>query len=130
MKRVASWYRYHCTKARGNKLNIDNPLSPLALFQQRHGAPRRKQVRHVYSQLHYETNVKPALHAELDRMKQAAQSEPIVNTIRRITKSCWDNEDDDFRREISLAVEDLHKEASATYLAYMDELAGEDFIAE
>jgi hypothetical protein len=125
---MASWFRYHCQKK--TSASTKNPLSPLALFEVRHSPPRKKQILHVYSQLYYDTRVRSAVEKELAHLKANGQSEPILNTRRRVTKACWDREDPIFQQDVENQVADLHKDAEATYATYMEELANQDSITE
>lgn len=109
---------------------VQNPLSPAALFQQRHAPPRKQQVRHVYSQLHFKKRIRPSLTLERKRMKAAGLTEPPVNTVNRITKTCWDAESEAFQQGLYTIVNDMYETASQTYTSFMDEMASDEFLAE
>lgn len=100
------------------------------MFEQRHAPPKKKQVRHVYSQLHFDTNVRPALVAELERMELSGEAAPKLQTVNRITKACWENEPADFRASIREIVDEMYESAIGTYTSFMEEMASADFVSE
>lgn len=109
---------------------MPNPLAPLALFEQRHAPPRKKQVRHVYSQLHFKKRIKPSLLRERKRITLAGEAEPLVRIVNRVTKECWKKETAEFQAAIIVVVNEMYASAHQTYTTFMEDMASEDFLAE
>jgi hypothetical protein len=100
------------------------------MFHKRHAPPRKKQAPHVYSQLHFDERIRPAVETEITRMTEAGETEAMVQTINRITKVCWESESEEFQTVILGEVERIYDEAKAAYTALTEEMASQEFVAE
>lgn len=130
LQKLGNFYRYNCSKATANKARVTgaNPLDPLNVFRRGFGPPRRPQLLQVYSNVYYDERIKSVVQAEQKRVQELQLEEPFLRILRRVTKKCWEDEDEDTRAEIEDTVEELFDESRAQYEDHKATL-GEDSVA-
>ncbi|KAJ7433026.1 hypothetical protein B0H11DRAFT_2377168 [Mycena galericulata] len=78
--------------------------------------PQKPQVQHFYSRLHYKTRVKERAEAELEVEKKRCEDlelkapEP-VKVRGDVTREVWEEESEEFKKEVRLALEKEHTQA-------------------
>ncbi|KAJ6477687.1 hypothetical protein C8R45DRAFT_934345 [Mycena sanguinolenta] len=111
MKKLGNYFR---NRWKGKKIHAETLKGILATMQTMSGPgarPRRKAAIQVYSKLHYASRIKPGFDASWEKSKEALPASMRVSMSQDFVRTCWEEEDEDFRADIEKKAEEMHQAA-------------------
>ncbi|KAF8197799.1 hypothetical protein K438DRAFT_1967359 [Mycena galopus ATCC 62051] len=111
---------YFRNRWRAKKLHAASIKAILGTMQSMAGPkarPRRKAALAVYTKLHYATRVKPRFDAIWEDAKKTLPERERVAMSQDFARTCWQQEDKEFRNAVEMEGEEMHRVAMEEWKA-------------
>ncbi|KAJ7756676.1 hypothetical protein B0H16DRAFT_1721741 [Mycena metata] len=109
--KIANWYRARYRNKKIHSGAIKSILADMRAMSGANARPRRQLPAVLYSKLHYPTRIKPRFDTMWDSLKATTPDKERIALSCKFVYTCWDEETEEFRRDIEKQAEEQHRAA-------------------